>query len=258
MNYELHYKKLIYKAQSRSILKSEYKEIHHIIPKCLGGSNDKSNLVVLFPEEHLIAHLLLSKIYPDNNKLIHAAHMMTNMRRVNNKKYSWVKKKFSINHPSKTKEFRIRASLLITGDNNPAKREDVKEKMRKPKSEVGKENIQLAQKNKKKLFGVDNPFYGKKHSVEIAEKAVQNRKNNNGGNYHPDGNRTAKTFKFISPNGEEFIVFNSAKKFADEHNINFKLISKNRGVRYTLPPKSYRASDIARNSVGWTVIEILD
>lgn len=34
---------------------------HHIIPKPLGGSNDKSNLVLLTPEEHYIAHYYLWK-----------------------------------------------------------------------------------------------------------------------------------------------------------------------------------------------------
>jgi hypothetical protein len=34
---------------------------HHIIPKCMGGSNFTSNKVLLTPREHFIAHLLLSK-----------------------------------------------------------------------------------------------------------------------------------------------------------------------------------------------------
>ena len=36
---------------------------HHIIPKCFGGSNDKSNLVKLTINEHIIAHWLLYKHY---------------------------------------------------------------------------------------------------------------------------------------------------------------------------------------------------
>lgn len=38
--------------------KLDYSEIHHIIPRCLGGSNDKSNLVVLTAREHFLAHYL--------------------------------------------------------------------------------------------------------------------------------------------------------------------------------------------------------
>lgn len=38
-----------------------YTEKHHIIPRSLGGSNDKENLVILTAREHFIAHLLLTK-----------------------------------------------------------------------------------------------------------------------------------------------------------------------------------------------------
>jgi len=76
MNYKLHYEKLISKAQNRSILKSEYREVHHIIPKCIDGTDANNNKVALFPEEHMIAHLLLMKIHSDNNKLLYAAFKM--------------------------------------------------------------------------------------------------------------------------------------------------------------------------------------
>lgn len=42
---------------------SIYVEIHHIIPKSLGGLDVESNLVELLPEEHLIIHMLRYKIY---------------------------------------------------------------------------------------------------------------------------------------------------------------------------------------------------
>lgn len=38
-------------------------ERHHIVPKSLGGSNKKENIVKLTYREHFIAHLLLCKIY---------------------------------------------------------------------------------------------------------------------------------------------------------------------------------------------------
>ena len=42
----------------------------------MGGSNEKENLVSLYPEEHFLAHLLLVKIYPENKKLISCVSMM--------------------------------------------------------------------------------------------------------------------------------------------------------------------------------------
>lgn len=48
------------------------KEIHHIIPRSMGGSNDKDNLVALTPREHFFAHYLLAKIH--NNKSMWCAY----------------------------------------------------------------------------------------------------------------------------------------------------------------------------------------
>jgi hypothetical protein len=47
MNYEKIYNQLILRSQSENRKKgcSVYFEKHHIFPKCLGGSNDKSNLI---------------------------------------------------------------------------------------------------------------------------------------------------------------------------------------------------------------------
>ena len=119
MNYKKHYEKLISKARNRSILKSEYKEVHHIIPKCMGGDDSKDNLISLFPEEHLVAHLLLVKIYPHNNKLIYAANMMTNFHSIDNKKYAWVRKQISNsmneNNPMHDLEVRKKVGDKIKG-----------------------------------------------------------------------------------------------------------------------------------------------
>ena len=50
----------------------EYHEKHHVIPKCLGGSNDEDNLIDLFAREHFIVHKLLAHEHPDNKNLIYA------------------------------------------------------------------------------------------------------------------------------------------------------------------------------------------
>ena len=47
----------------------EYKERHHIVPKCMGGSNDMDNLIDLYAYEHYEAHKFLAKENPDNDKL---------------------------------------------------------------------------------------------------------------------------------------------------------------------------------------------
>jgi len=80
----------MFKAKDREM--EGYVEKHHIIPKCMGGSDDISNLIKLTPEEHYVAHQLLLKIYPDNCSLIFAAAFMV-AKRNNNKLYGWLKRK---------------------------------------------------------------------------------------------------------------------------------------------------------------------
>lgn len=65
--YSRWYTQIIERAKNRS-LTSDYKEIHHIIPKCLGGNNDNSNLVELTAREHFITHWLLTKMVTDTKQ----------------------------------------------------------------------------------------------------------------------------------------------------------------------------------------------
>lgn len=61
MDYKKHYEALCKSRKSLLRTKQDgvYYEMHHIIPKSLGGTDDKNNLVLLTPKEHYIAHLLL-------------------------------------------------------------------------------------------------------------------------------------------------------------------------------------------------------
>jgi hypothetical protein len=73
MNYNLIYDNLI---NFRKLQPAKgYTENHHIIMRCMGGTDDASNLVKLTGREHWVAHLLLNKIYR-TNQTIYACHMM--------------------------------------------------------------------------------------------------------------------------------------------------------------------------------------
>lgn len=89
MNYRVHYDQLINRAKVRKL--TVYGEKHHIVPVCMGGINDSTNIVKLTPEEHFIAHQFLVKMYPDHAGLIHAAHMMGTTRS-SNKSYGWLRR----------------------------------------------------------------------------------------------------------------------------------------------------------------------
>lgn len=98
MVYAEHYKRLIQRAKERTLL--GYTENHHIIPKCIGGLDERGNIVTLTAREHFVAHLLLLKMYPNIAKLAHAALMMTvnnvNRPRSKNRLYEWVRKKHAV------------------------------------------------------------------------------------------------------------------------------------------------------------------
>ena len=88
MNYNYHYQKLINKAKNRVL--NGYKERHHIVPRCMGGTDNKENIVELTAREHFLAHLLLIKIYNNNHRLVRAVAMMcveNNERKTTNKLY---------------------------------------------------------------------------------------------------------------------------------------------------------------------------
>lgn len=96
MNYKNIYDNLIGRAKNRIL--DTYTESHHIVPRCMNGSNDPINLVDLTPEEHYLAHQLLVKIYPEEYGLIKAAVMMClnlNGNRPKNKLYGWLRRKHS-------------------------------------------------------------------------------------------------------------------------------------------------------------------
>ena len=83
MNYLKHYNLLIDKAKNRNI--ATKKESHHIVPKCIGGTDDPSNLVDLTLREHYVAHILLAKIY--GGTLWHAVNLMGRKKQYTNRYY---------------------------------------------------------------------------------------------------------------------------------------------------------------------------
>lgn len=64
--YEKWYSGIIENARNRKT--DEYTEIHHILPRSLGGNNDPTNLVDLTAREHFMCHWLLTKMHTGINR----------------------------------------------------------------------------------------------------------------------------------------------------------------------------------------------
>lgn len=99
------YYKIIGNRINNPLEKDIYGENHHIIPKSLGGSNLKKNIVRLTAREHYICHYLLSEMYKPKSlkwyKMQLAFSMMNcssfthENRYFNSRLYEWKKKDFA-------------------------------------------------------------------------------------------------------------------------------------------------------------------
>ena len=76
MDYKKVYDNIIERGLVRFNSIYTYCEVHHITPKCMGGSEDDSNKVRLTYREHFLAHWLLHLIYPNDSKLEYAFMVM--------------------------------------------------------------------------------------------------------------------------------------------------------------------------------------
>jgi len=63
MNYQRIYSEFIADRLTKQPVKPVYFEKHHIIPRSLGGGDEKSNIIRLTPEDHFFAHCCLAKIH---------------------------------------------------------------------------------------------------------------------------------------------------------------------------------------------------
>lgn len=155
------YNNIVKQAQER--IKDGYTERHHIIPKSLGGTNNKDNLVYLTAREHFVCHWLLTKMTTGSNKtkMIHAAWNMV--------RSSKSQQRYKIN--SKVYEFlKLQKSRSMTGKNNPM--------YGKTPWHAGKT---ISESHKQKLvecnLGENNPFYGQRHTDETKAKISSANKN---------------------------------------------------------------------------------
>jgi len=257
MNYEKIYSELIFRAKNRTILPTEYKETHHILPKSMYPEYKKTkwNLVNLLPEEHLIAHLLLVKIYPNEKGLTYAAFRMTGYKKLSSKDYGWIKRKFSIQNSlnQKGKSYEQRFGKLesdrrrnnfkvwLKENGNPFEGKTHTEETKIKLSKIAKNRvITEEQKLKTKNTMLVDGFW----SNEEKEKRSNRTKG--------DKNPKAKKLLFINPKGEEQIVYGSFQKFVDENTLSYYTAQKwiDRGV---IPLIKGTNSEKTKNLIGWEI-----
>lgn len=146
-----------------------YMERHHIIPKCLGGTDDVDNLINLSLEEHYEAHKLLALENPEVNGLTYAWHMMSCCRglKISPEEYKDAKvayskartgrklpeevcKKISASHQGKPHEYLRKPVYCITLDKTFASIKEAGEYFN-----INKTNISLCCRGQRECAGED-------------------------------------------------------------------------------------------------------
>ena len=193
MNYKKHYNLLIESRWDREIDLNEYYERHHILPRCVGGDNDTSNLIHLTVREHYVAHWLLVKeafksgTKTEQYKLGCAFHRMC----YGNGK---IKRNFSSFDYDIARKTFIKS---ISGENSPNygkkhTKESIK-KMCKSKQNVSKETRKkMSESSKGKIFTEEHRKRlseslkgrkGRKHTKETRKKMSEGNSGENNPNY---------------------------------------------------------------------------
>jgi len=191
MDYQKTYYKLILKAKARGKVEG-YKEVHHIVPKCVKGSDDPSNLVELTAKEHFIAHLLLAEIYPNSQKLKYALWMMASMEapsqgryKVSANMYKIIKEqisKKSIEHRQKISDSLKRAYTEGTRTSNVGKKmpKEFGESISRAKKGMTGTNLGKPMTEEQKLK-ISEKLKGHKVSEETRNKISKTLKTRNNG-----------------------------------------------------------------------------
>lgn len=198
MNYEKIYSSIIEKAllQNRAKSSGTYYELHHILPKCLGGSNAKSNTVLLTAREHYVAHKCLylkSTEIDEKFKMLCALKRFmysknSNGYKIKSRDYEHVRISHAKFISDRFKGIRktdqhsdnISAGLKIYYENNSSpflgKTHDSDTRKKMSISQSGEKNPQFGKsRTEKEKSKISKSMKGKKKSSETIEKFKQRR-----------------------------------------------------------------------------------
>lgn len=192
-----------------------YTEVHHILPRCQGGTNEKCNLVRMPVRYHIVAHMLLACAFPDEKGLVLAVTTMF-IYREDNKQIERKEKisKISTRLISKFREDAARSQR------NKIVSLETREKL----SNINK-GKRLSVETRKKISnaskGEKNGHYGKSHSLNTRRKMseiweIRKKKNikKDDVNNKVENNPTVNSKKIVGPDGTIYNSMKIASKFA--------------------------------------------
>ena len=155
---------------------NNYYENHHIQPKSLGGSNNKSNLVLLTAREHYLVHFLLYKHYKSINekngmiKMGHAFHRMMHGNIKQDKKFN-----------SHQYEIASKINAKCSRDRRIGKKHSEETKKKISESNKGKCSHPISKETRKKLSEATKgktyeEIYGEEKAKELRKFRSEHQK----------------------------------------------------------------------------------
>ncbi len=207
MNWQLIHDQIIERAKTRCL--EGYYESHHIIPKCLGGTDSSDNLVSLTAKEHFIIHKILCILFPNENGLSYAAFMMANTK-------------------GKNRHYHISSSEYQRLKENYSKALSKNMKGKTPWNKGIPRTPETKKKMSESLKGRAPSFKGKKHSAESIEKM---RNANTGNNYRLGTTHSDETKRKISEKAKGRPSPRKGKTLSDETKLKLSIAARNRKLK---------------------------
>lgn len=174
--YSKWYYNIVNNANNRT--RSKYTEQHHIIPKCFykqnskwgtleGNSEEKNNKVFLTTKEHYICHLLLTKMVVGKVKRAQMNRALERCLNINNKTQRHRYKIGARKYQQIRQKSADANSVFIIGDNNPMKRDEVRDKV----SSSVKKSMQDPIIKNKHLKGVNSKSWLDARAARVGSKS---------------------------------------------------------------------------------------
>jgi len=249
MNHYAIYNNIIHnaKSQNRQKLKKDnelyvYYENHHILPKCLNGTDDIKNLVLLTAKEHFIVHKLLTYIYKGNRKIACAYHKMAYGNRLN-----------SLRMTARDYSYARELVSLTPFSNETLEKFHSRIPWNKGKSGLQFHSTESKLKMSEQRKGINNPMFGNtgekcpSFGLVRSDETKLLMSNNKIGKNNPN----VGIYEIYDPSGKYFLIDYGASMFVrthTEYNLGPRFIhtaSSFNGALY----KGWRVKKLKKNSI---------
>lgn len=246
-----------------------YTEKHHIIPRCMGGTDEATNIVKLSARQHFVCHLLLTKMAKlplHRGKLCYALRCMVMMARKRDGQRYFPKSSrlFQICRTShkgiaKTEKHKLNLSKsklgVKLGPASPIAKANMSkaQKARGPRTESEKNKIAAS------LRGRTTWMKGKTHTLESKEKMSSSQKErirapaSKHSQLAIENNRAAQQ-KFLytveSPSGQQFKIIDM-KKFCQINDLPYHRLADKKQIMKPIKDSGHIKN---KQHVGWKTV----